>query len=119
MIKSDFVHSFLFLISLFLFVFLAGYNLNLPGLHYDDSYNASIALSMIQNRPVRVPWSVSLFGRKWPIIQNTHYSALHSYLLAALFLLCGISIYTVRCMNILLSVGSILFTYKFFLNSHL
>lgn len=72
-------------------------NLDLPGLHYDEAYDASLAVEMLKGQPLQgAHSSISLGGREWPLMSTPIEAATTAYLTAIPFRLFGISVETLR-----------------------
>ncbi|MCB0091090.1 MAG: hypothetical protein KDE54_24525, partial [Caldilineaceae bacterium] len=91
-----------FLIAFFLlFLFLASYNLGLPGLHYDEAKEAGLnAMELLTGAPVTVfrRASVSLSGVQLPLMVQDYIGALNVYLALPLLWLTGIGVPNLRAL---------------------
>ena len=101
-----------FLIAFFLlFLFLASYNLGLPGLHYDEAKEAGLnAMELLTGAPVTVfrRASVSLSGVQLPLMVQDYIGALNVYLALPLLWLTGIGVPNLRALAILTALAALL-----------
>lgn len=81
--------------------------LNLPGLHYDEAFEAVPAVQLLLNQPVQAfrNSSLSLFNREFPLMTQDYIGALNTYFSLPWLALGGISPFSLRVYA--LSVGAI------------
>ena len=83
-------------------------NLELPGLEYDEAYDASIAGEMLQGKPLLGAQSSLWFaGREWPLMSTEIEGATGVYYTAAAFSLLGVSVEALRLAWLLVGVGTL------------
>ncbi len=90
-----------------LFLALAGYQLGLPGLHYDEAREAGVnAMEILTGAPVTAfrGATVTLFGRDWPLMVQDYIGALNVYLSLPFLALTGIGVPNLRALPILLAL---------------
>ncbi len=90
-----------------LFLALAGYQLGLPGLHYDEAREAGVnAMEILTGAPVTAfrDATVTLFGRDWPLMVQDYIGALNVYLALPFLALTGIGVPNLRALPVLLAL---------------
>jgi 4-amino-4-deoxy-L-arabinose transferase-like glycosyltransferase len=100
----------LFAVAVALFLGLATYQLDLPGLHYDEAFEAVPAMQILLNQPVTTFRSNGVFvgGRLLPLMTQDYIGALNTYTAIPFFLLLGIKTTSLRIMSVaigLLTLG--------------
>jgi 4-amino-4-deoxy-L-arabinose transferase-like glycosyltransferase len=99
-----------FTVAVALFLGLAAYQLALPGLHYDEAFEAVPAMQILLNQPVTTFRSNGVFigGRLLPFMTQDYIGALNTYTAIPFFLLLGIKTTSLRTMSVaigLLTLG--------------
>jgi hypothetical protein len=96
---------------LVLYLVLAGYQLGLPGLHYDEAKEAGLnAMELITGAPVTafraagIPWD----GRTLPLMVQDYIGALNIYLAVPLLALTGVGVPNLRILPILTGLVALL-----------
>ncbi len=104
----------LFAIALLLFVGLAAYQLALPGLHYDEAFEAVPAAQLLLNQPVTSfrENGIWLGGRLFPLMTQDYIGAINTYAAIPFFLLLGINPISLRIMAIVIGLVTLWLTYK-------
>jgi hypothetical protein len=100
----------LFAVAVALFLSFAAYQLALPGLHYDEAFEAVPAMQILLNQPVTTfrGNGVFLAGRLLPLMTQDYIGALNTYTAIPFFLLLGITTTSLRIMSLaigLLTLG--------------
>jgi 4-amino-4-deoxy-L-arabinose transferase-like glycosyltransferase len=95
-----------FAVAVALFLALAAYHLGLPGLHYDEAFEAVPAMQILLNQPVTTFRGNGLFvgGRLLPLMTQDYIGALNTYLAIPFFLLLGIQTTSLRIMSVAIGV---------------
>ncbi len=95
------------------FLLLALYQLHLPGLYYDEAWDAVSTMHIVQGTPVELDRGahISLFGRQWPLMLDDYQGIISTYLLVPFFLIGGISVTSIRAFPILSGVIAIVLCY--------
>ena len=87
-----------------LYLFLACYQLGLPGIHYDEAKEAGVnAVELLKGDPV-TPFrnaALTLFGRQFPLMVQDYIGALNVYLALPLLWLTGVGVPNVRVLSVL------------------
>ncbi|HUS17174.1 MAG TPA: glycosyltransferase family 39 protein [Chloroflexia bacterium] len=85
-----------------LFLALTTYQIRLPGLYYDEAWDAVSTMHLIQGTPVELDRGahLALFGRQWPLMLDDYQGIISSYLLVPFFLLGGINVEALRAFPI-------------------
>jgi hypothetical protein len=104
----------LFAVALILFVGLATYQLALPGLHYDEAFEAVPAMQLLLNQPVTsfrdngIRLGVHLF----PLMTQDYIGAINTYAAIPFFLLLGINPINLRIMTVFIGLVTLWLTYR-------
>jgi hypothetical protein len=104
------------LIALGLVVFLALclYQIELPGLHYDEAKEAGVpAMQLLMGQSLETfrGSGIGVTGRVFPLMVTDYIGALNIYLLLPFFALLGSNVFALRLMPILFAVLTLLLTY--------
>lgn len=94
-----------------LFLFLAAYQLGLPGLHYDEAKEAGVnAMELLHQAPVTAfrDATVSVFGLKLPLMVQDYIGALNVYLALPFLAATGIGVPNLRLLPLTLAVLGLL-----------
>jgi 4-amino-4-deoxy-L-arabinose transferase-like glycosyltransferase len=100
----------LFAVAVALFLGFAAYHLGLPGLHYDEAFEALPAMQILLKQPVTTFRGNGVFvgGQLLPLMTQDYIGALNTYLAIPFFLLFGIQTISLRIMCVaigLLTLG--------------
>ncbi|MFC1976552.1 hypothetical protein ACFLXQ_09150, partial [Chloroflexota bacterium] len=81
-LPSRFIRLFLLGAILIIYFILSLYQLNLPGLHYDEAFEAVPALQLLNNQPVTTfrNHGLVLVGHTFPLMTQDYIGALNTYL---------------------------------------
>ncbi len=96
---------------LLLYLSLTGYQLGLPGLHYDEAREAGVnAMEIVTGAPVTLfrNTGLTLFGRSWPLMVQDYIGALNVYLALPLLWFTGIGVPNLRIVAILTGAVTLL-----------
>jgi len=96
-----------------LFFVLASYNIELPGLYYDEALDVVPTMQLATGQPIDKHNSVEILGRRLPIMVSEYVGAVSTYLTLPFFLLLGVSVSSLRLTTIVFAVGTIIFTFCF------
>ncbi|MFQ5822200.1 MAG: ArnT family glycosyltransferase, partial [Candidatus Heimdallarchaeota archaeon] len=96
-----------------LFFILASYNINLPGLYYDEALDVVPTMQLATGRHIDQHNSMDILGHKLPIMVSDHVGAVSTYLTLPFFLLLGVSVSSLRLTTIVFAVGTLIFTFCF------
>lgn len=104
----------LFAIALILFAGLAAYQLALPGLHYDEAFEAVPAVQLLLDQPVTSfrDNGIWLGGRLFPLMTQDYIGAINTYAAIPFFLLLGINPISLRIMAIVIGLLTLWLTYR-------
>jgi hypothetical protein len=85
-----------------LYLALGFYQLELPGLQYDEAADAVPAIDMLGGQPPSCDGTIVFFGRQWPLMMRPHIGPTSTYLAFVAFALGGVSIGSLRVSQLLL-----------------
>jgi hypothetical protein len=104
----------LFAVALVFFAGLTIYQLALPGLHYDEAFEAVPAMQLLLNQPVTTFRSngLQLGGRLFPLMTQDYIGAINTYLAIPFFLLLGINPISLRAMAVAIGLLTLWLTYR-------
>ncbi len=104
----------LFAVAVVLFVGLTTYQLALPGLHYDEAFEAVPAMQLLFSQPVTTFRSngIQLAGRLFPLMTQDYIGAINTYLAIPFFLLLGINPISLRAMAVAIGLLTLWLTYR-------
>lgn len=97
--------------ALALYLALAGYQLGLPGLHYDEAREAGVnAMEILTGAPVTLfrDTGISLFGRHWPVMVQDYIGSGNIYLALPFLWLTGIGVPNLRVVALLIGLITLL-----------
>jgi hypothetical protein len=99
--------------ALALFLSLSLYQVQLPGLYYDEAADAVLAMQMALGQPVELFRGAGLWvgGQAFPLMVMDYVGAVNSYLLVPFFALLGVGVFPLRLMPILGSALALVLTY--------
>lgn len=102
-----------FSFSLILYTSLSLYQIELPGLHYDEAFEAAPALQMLLGQPVVAfrGGALSLNGQNFPLMTQDYIGALNTYLALPFMALLGPTPLALRVMSILVGLLSLILAY--------
>jgi 4-amino-4-deoxy-L-arabinose transferase-like glycosyltransferase len=85
------------------FLLLTLHQLQLPGLYYDEAWDAVTSMQLLQGAPVELERGahLSLFGRDWPLMLDDYQGIISAYLLVPFFALGGVNVTALRAFPIL------------------
>ena len=92
-------------IALILYFGLGLHQLELPGLYYDEAFDALPALEVLLGGTPSAAMSVAAFGRSWPVMLHPHIGPTSTYVDLAAFAVAGPSVEAVRAAH--LAVGGL------------
>ncbi|MGI8587777.1 MAG: ArnT family glycosyltransferase [Chloroflexia bacterium] len=92
---------------------LTTYQLTLPGLYYDEAWDAVSTMHIVQNVPVELERGahLSLLGRDWPLMLDDYQGTVSTYMLVPFFLLGGINVASLRAFPILSGLIALILCY--------
>jgi 4-amino-4-deoxy-L-arabinose transferase-like glycosyltransferase len=100
-------------LALLLYLALALYQLDLPGLNYDETLDAVPAMQVVQHQRVDSFATLKLGGRSWPLMTMPYVGVTTTNLLMPVFALFGASVATVRGTAVLIGLISLLLSFGF------
>ncbi len=103
------------ILGLAIFLALCLYQIELPGLHYDEAKEAGVpAMQLLSGEPVEAfrGAGLHLFSRLFPLMVQDYIGAISVYLTLP-FLLCCRNVPTLRLMPVTFAALTLLFTYLF------
>lgn len=102
----------LFIVALALFIGLTSYQLNLPGLHYDEAFEAVPAMQLLLHQPVTTFRGNGVFlgGRLFPLMTQDYIGAINTYAALPFFLLLGITPFSLRVMTLFMGLVTLWLT---------
>ena len=88
------------LVTLLVFLGLASYQLNLPGLHYDEAFEVVPTMQLMLHQPVVTfrDNGIWLGGQRFPLMTQDYIGAINTLLACPFFLGMGISVFSLRLM---------------------
>jgi 4-amino-4-deoxy-L-arabinose transferase-like glycosyltransferase len=100
--------------ALILFVALAAYQLALPGLHYDEAFEAVPAMQLLLHQPVTTfrGHGFMVAGRLFPVMTQDYIGAINTYATIPFFLLFGISTLSLRTMAIVMGLVTLWLAFR-------
>ncbi len=100
-----------------LIIFLAAslYQITLPGLHYDEAFEAVPAVQLLNGQPVQAfrDSTLTFFGTQFPLTTQDYIGALNTYGVLPFLWLGGISVTSLRLYAIAVGLASLLLVYAF------
>ncbi len=106
--------AMLVVLGLVVFLALCLYQIELPGLHYDEAREAGVpAMQLVMGQPVETfrGSGIRITGRVFPLMVTDYIGALNIYLLLPFFALLGSNVFALRLMPIVFAVLTLLLTY--------
>lgn len=96
-----------------LFVAIAGYQWNLPGLYNDEAYDVVPAMQLVLDQPVELNRGVGVrvFGFDLPVMISDYQGVTSAYAVIPFFKLLGVGVLAVRALTISLGALGIVLTY--------
>ncbi|MFQ5613303.1 MAG: glycosyltransferase family 39 protein [Anaerolineae bacterium] len=100
---------------LLLFLGTAAYQLDLPGLHYDEAFEAVPAVQLLHNQPVSAfrDSGLVLFGRRFPYTTQDYIGALNTYASLPFLAIFGPDPRSLRAYALLIGCLTLLLTWRF------
>lgn len=98
-------------VSLAIFLSLSLYQVDLPGLYYDEAADAAPAMQVLLGQKIDRGSSLELFGRDLPVMVMDYVGAVNSYALLPFFAVLGINVFSIRLMTILGGAATIVLTF--------
>ena len=106
--------AMLVVLGLVVFLALCLYQIELPGLHYDEAREAGVpAMQLVMGQPVETfrGSGIRITGRVFPLMVTDYIGALNIYLLLPFLALWGSNVFALRLMPIVFAVPTFLLTY--------
>jgi hypothetical protein len=101
-------------LGLVVFLALCLYQIELPGLHYDEAREAGVpAMQLLMGQPVETfrGSGIRITGTVFPLMVTDYIGALNIYLLLPFFALLGIDVFALRLMPIVFAALTLFLTY--------
>ena len=93
---------------------MAGYQLHLPGLHYDEAQESGLpALQIANGKEVSSFRNIGIGNNRFPIMVQDYIGAIHVYITVPFVAILGPSTVSVRIPSILIAVTILLLTFSF------
>jgi len=96
-----------------LFFVLASYQIELPGLYYDEALDVVPTMQLVTGQYVEEHRSIEILGHRLPIMVSEYVGPVSTYLTLPFFLLFGVSVFSLRLATIVFAVGTVTFTFYF------
>jgi len=106
--------AMLVVLALVVFLALCLYQIELPGLHYDEAREAGVpAMQLVMGQPVETfrGSGIRITARVFPLMVTDYIGALNIYLLLPFFALLGSNVFALRLMPIVFAVLTLFLTY--------
>lgn len=103
----------LFVLSLVLYSAAGWYQLDLPGLYYDEALDAVPAMQFLQGQPLETEATVDLGGRSWPLMLMPYVGSTTTYLSMVAFALLGPGATALRLANWLVGLVALVLSWGF------
>jgi hypothetical protein len=100
-------------LAVLLYLGLALYQLDLPGLNYDETLDAVPAMQVVQNERVDSFATLKVAGLRWPLMTMSFVGVTTTHLLMPAFALAGASVTTLRGTAVLIALIGLLLSYGF------
>lgn len=97
-----------FILAATFLVVVGTYDLRLPGLQYDEAFDAVPILESLQGREPGCARAVALLGRSWPLMIHPHIGPTSAYVALVSFSLFGVSVESLRCSQLAIGVLTLL-----------
>jgi len=106
--------SKLILLIITLYLLLSGYQLDLPGLHYDEAFEAVPTMQLLYGQPVTTfrQHGLTFMGRTWPLMTQDYIGAINSYASLPFIWLFGPTTLALRLMSIGIGLITLALTYQ-------
>jgi len=103
------------LLPITLFLGLALYQIDLPGLHYDEAFEVVPAAQLLDGQPVNAfrESALTLFGKKFPLMTQDYIGALNTYGSIPFLLIGGATVASLRSYAIVIGLLTLLLVYGF------
>jgi 4-amino-4-deoxy-L-arabinose transferase-like glycosyltransferase len=100
-------------IILIMYMGLSLYQINLPGLHYDEAFEAVPAVQLLQGQPVTAfrDSGLNMGGQRYPYMTQDYIGALNTYAVLPFVMIFGSTPAALRVMSILLGALTLGLTY--------
>ncbi|MBI2303186.1 MAG: glycosyltransferase family 39 protein [Chloroflexi bacterium] len=101
-------------LALLLYLSLSLYQIQLPGLYYDEAADAVPTMQLLQGQPVELLNGAGIWlgGRALPIMVWDYVGAVNTYALLPFFALLGVNVFSLRLMTVAGGVLTLLLTYQ-------
>jgi 4-amino-4-deoxy-L-arabinose transferase-like glycosyltransferase len=101
--------------SLLLFLVVAGLQLMLPGLNYDEAFDAVPAMQLLLGQPVRSPRESGLHvaGSTFPLMVMDYKGVVHTYWALPFLWALGINVFALRMSCLFLGLLTMALSYRF------
>lgn len=101
------------LVALALFLSLAFYQINLPGLYNDEAMDVVPAMQMLQGQPMDLSRGagITIGDRTYPVMTSDYQGVVSTYLVLPFFAILGVGTLAIRVMSISFGVAAIILTY--------
>ncbi|MSP12201.1 MAG: hypothetical protein EXR62_04495 [Chloroflexi bacterium] len=103
----------LFFLALMFFSVATLYQLDLPGLNYDEAHDAVPAMQMVLGQSVNSLAVVHFAGRNWPLMIMPYIGATSTYLFVPGFIWIGVSVIAMRLAMVILGIVSLVLIWGF------
>ena len=106
--------AMLVVLGLVVFLTLCLYQIELPGLHYDEAREAGVpAMQLVMGQPVETfrGSGIRIMGRVFPLMVTDYIGALNVHLLLPFFALLGSHVFALRLMPIVFAATTLILTY--------
>ncbi len=102
-----------------LYLLLSGYQLTLPGLHYDEAFEAVPALQLLRGQPVTTFRNngLTIAGQTFPLMTQDYIGAINTYAVMPFIAIFGATPFALRAMSVL--TGLLTLNLAYLLTSYL
>ncbi len=107
--------KFWLLLPISLFLTLTLYQIDLPGLHYDEAFEVVPAMQLLKGQPVNAfrESALTLFGKEFPLMTQDYIGALNTYGSVPFLLIGGVTVASLRSYAIAVGLLTLLLVYGF------
>lgn len=100
---------------LILFLLLATYQLELPGLHYDEAFEVVPAMQLLKNQPVNAfrGGTITFLGKNFPLMTQDYIGAVNTYGSLPFLAAGGITVFSLRAYSIFVGLITLVLVYGF------
>ena len=100
------MHRLWLILIIIIYLFATLYQLELPGLHYDEAFEAVPTLQLLTNQPVTAfrESTLPLFGRQFPLTTQDYIGAINTYGTLPFLALGGLTVWSLRLYTVTLGV---------------